>query len=853
MIKEQLMRRSIFIILLFSLLLFACRSEDNGPAVSDVETTITLAAPAGFQTVYEQLIEQFQEDQPRIPVQFVPLSGQQAGLSLRERAALADVVLLEGQPPTTDAAAAFLDLTPLMAADPTFDAADFWPGIMDACRAAGLQVGLPFRANASLIFFDKAAFDAAGLPHPEPGWSWEDFRQAVQALTLSDGEQTTRYGFVDSGNPLGLLAPLVDNIIRQSGDTLDGRRIAAELAWYVTLANENVILSESGTLPHERQAAMWVSSQFGLTAARTALGDDLGVVAFPVATGVSQSNPVTAGCALISAGTSHSQAAWTFVHYLSQQALFATGVYPAAPARPSVAQSSGYWEGMGVETAVAIRTALEKGWYRRAEMPELTTVGNALSQALAGETTLAESLPGTVEIQPTPPPPAPEAAIAVPTPRAVPSRNPDAIVIDYDLMAHHHDGDREAVMALARAFNESQDRVWVNATLRQPFAPGAMIDLIDYANGYDCFMSGYYPQSMADRHGDLFFDALYSLTPLFDAEGAAFRDDFLPGYLEYGLVDGELYAWPVNVRPMVIEYNAALLAQQGLDPPTADWTVEDFWELAQAASGRSTYGFALNTIFPDELLLFVPGANYYYDFDTRPMRPNFTDTAVIAALDLLGQMMADGVLYPHTQWPSRRTWTEDAELLSQLPLRINTSQIAMWGNRAGTGASSSAVRTGVAPFPQTTLPIYFGHRGGGDLSLFYISRRSPDPTACWEWLNFLSNQPQAFRGVPIRQSVRESAAWRESVGEEAATAYETMFFWPRDELPDIDRVYEVWAYRTWWADALVSVYEGEDAAAVLRETQRKAELFYDCYTLLTEPDFPQVQACAQQADPDFQR
>jgi ABC-type glycerol-3-phosphate transport system substrate-binding protein len=327
------MCRQIPLILLLSLLLFACRSQGNGPVVSAAETTITLAAPASFQTAYEQLIGRFQEDHAQIQVQFIPLSQQQAGLSLREQAALADVILLEGQPPTTDAAAAFLDLTPLMAADPTFDAADFWPGIMNACQAAGVQAGLPFRVNASLIFFDKAAFDAVGLPHPEPGWTWEDFRQAAQALAVSDGEQTIQYGFFDSGNPLGLLAPLVNNIILQSGDTLDGQRMAAELAWYVTLANEDVILSESGSLPHERQAAIWVSSQFGLAAARTALGDDLGVVSFPAAAGMSQSNPVSAGCALISAGTNHSQAAWTFVHYLSQQALFATGVYPVAPNR----------------------------------------------------------------------------------------------------------------------------------------------------------------------------------------------------------------------------------------------------------------------------------------------------------------------------------------------------------------------------------------------------------------------------------------------------------------------------------------------------------------------------------------
>jgi ABC-type glycerol-3-phosphate transport system substrate-binding protein len=845
------MRHLISIILLFNLLLFACRSQDNGPAVSDVETTITLAAPAGFQTVYEQLIEQFQEDHSQIQVQFVPLSGQQAGLSLREQAALADVVVLEGQPPTTDAAAAFLDLTPLMAADPTFDAADFWPGIMDACRAAGVQVGLPFRANASLIFFDKAAFDAAGLPHPEPGWNWEDFRQAAQALALSDGEQTARYGFADSGNPLGLLAPLVDNIIRQSGDTLDGRRIAAELEWYVTLANENVILSESGSLPQERQAAMWVSSQFGLTAARTALGDDLGVVAFPAATGVSQSNPVTAGCALISAGTNYSQAAWTFANYLSQQALFATGLYPAAPARPSVAQSSGYWEAMETETAVALRHALENGWYRRAEMPELVTVGEALTQALAGETTLAESLPGTVEIQPTPLPPTPDSEpVAVATPRVTPTLNPNVIVIEYDAMSHD---DREAVIALAQVFNESQDRIRVNATTRLPFAAGTRIDLIDIAGEYDCFMSGFLPQFMAERHGDAFFDALYSLSPLFDSEDADFQNDFdlMPEFL---MVNGELYALPVAVNPVVLRYNSDLLAQRGIDPPTADWTVEEFWALVQEAGSGSAYGLvAIDTIYPDELLSFVPGAAFYFDLDTRPMRPKFTDPAVIGALEFLGQMAEAGVLYPNTGWASRRTWQE--EMGSGQMLLVNTGRAAVWGHRVGTGAGDGGPRVayGTVPYPQRTLPNYFSQEGSGFGNALYISRRSPDPTACWEWFQFLFEHPHLFLGLPVRQSIRESAAWRKSVGEQTAVAYETMYFRPRERLPDIGMAWEIWAYRTWWADALLSVYQGDDPPLALSEAQRRAEVFYDCYAPLDEPTFAQVQECARQADPDFRK
>jgi ABC-type glycerol-3-phosphate transport system substrate-binding protein len=788
----------------------------------------------------------------------MPLSGQQAGLSLREQATLADVVLLEGQPPTTDAAAAFLDLTPLIAADPTFDAADFWPGIMDACRAAGVQVGLPFRANASLIFFDKAAFDAAGLPQPEPGWNWEDFRQAVQALTLRDGEQTTRYGFVDSGNPMGLLAPLVDNIIRQSGDTLDGRRIAAELEWYVTLANDNVILSESGSLPHERQAAMWVSSQFGLTAARAVLGDDLGVVAFPATAGVSgQSNPVSAGCALVSAGTNYSQAAWTFAHYLSQQALFATGVYSAAPARPSIAQSSDYWEGMEATTAVTIRAALEQGWYRRAEMPELTTVSDALTQALAGEATLAESLPGTVEIQPTPLPPTPDSEpVVVATPRATPTPGSDVIIIEYSVISHD---DREAIIALAEAFNESQERIRVNATTRLALPQGGT--LVQFADEFDCFMNGIRPDIAFDQLGTPFLEAYYSLSPLFDAENAAFQNDFalMSEHLERNSVDGELYALPVAIYPTVLRYNADLLAQRGIDPPAPDWTLEDFWALVQAAGSGSAYGLATaDGIWPDDLLSFVPGAAYYFDLDTRPVDPKFTDPAVIGALEFLGQLAEEGIIYPHTEWTSRRTVMEDIDVRGQSLGVIGAGRVAVWGHPVGSGAGGgSRVAFGVAPYPQRTLPNLGGNEGGGRPMMLYISRRSPDPTACWEWFKFLTTQPSAFLGIPVRQSVRESQAWRDVVGEETAVAYEIMYSRPQDWEPDMGC--ETFFYRTWWADALHSVYRGEDPGLMLALAQQRAEAFYDCYAPLAIealPDFPtysQARECAQQADPDYRR
>jgi ABC-type glycerol-3-phosphate transport system substrate-binding protein len=836
-------------------------ASDEQAVVAEQTAVITVAGSASFAQVYEQLGEQFTETHPHIQVQYVPLDNRQATLPMREQAALADVLLLDGWPPPAEAAAAFLDLAPLLAADLGFDPADFWPGIMDACQAAGVQVGVPFRGNASLIFYDKAAFDVAGLPYPAPGWTWADFQQAAPQLAARDGEQTTRYAFADAGNPPGLLAPLVDGVIGQSGDTLDGSRLAAQLAWYVSLAEQGIIApptentaADHHNLINNRQTAMWLGSLFALASTRARLGDDLGVVSFPVGAG-GASNPVTAGCALISAGTAQRQAAWTWLDYLSRQPLFTAGTLPVAPARPSVAESSDYWSTLPADTAAAVRSALEQGWYRRAEMPELAAVGEALDGALRGEVALLDSLPTTVEIQPAAPPPPPDSTpVAVATPRAVPTRNPDVVEVAYDLMPHHHEQERDTVAALARSFNESQDRFYVNTSLASHwFGSGTSLDLIDLAAGSDCFMAGYWPARMAERHGEVFFDALYSLQPLFDAEDAAFQDDFPDDYLEMARVNGELYALPVSVRPIVIEYNAGLLARRRLDPPAADWTVEDFWALAQAAGGGANYGFVLQNLNPEELLRFVPGGKHYLDFDTRPMRPLFTDPAVVGALAFLGRMAEEDALFPQTRWAASRSWDDDMEIVNLESGAINFGRAAMWVNRAGTGPGGSSVTIGVAPYPQSTMPNYFTQAGGGDLAMLYISRHSPDPSACWEWFKVLTSEPDVFRGVPLRQSVRQSAPWLEAVGEEAAAAYEIMFSWPRERLPDIGLAGEVWAYRTWWADALVSVFAGADAAMALAEAQHKAERFYDCYAPIEEPDFGDVYECARQADPDFKR
>jgi ABC-type glycerol-3-phosphate transport system substrate-binding protein len=56
--------------------------------------------------------------------------------------------------------------------DPAFPRSDFYPGTLDDLSWQGSVYGLPASVNLFVIYYDKQAFDAAGVPYPRIGWTW---------------------------------------------------------------------------------------------------------------------------------------------------------------------------------------------------------------------------------------------------------------------------------------------------------------------------------------------------------------------------------------------------------------------------------------------------------------------------------------------------------------------------------------------------------------------------------------------------------------------------------------------------------------------------------------------------------
>jgi multiple sugar transport system substrate-binding protein len=64
-----------------------------------------------------------------------------------------------------------------------FDAADFFPEALDAFRWRGEQLCLPQNVSSLVVYYNRNLFEAAGLPEPQPGWTWPELISIATRLT----------------------------------------------------------------------------------------------------------------------------------------------------------------------------------------------------------------------------------------------------------------------------------------------------------------------------------------------------------------------------------------------------------------------------------------------------------------------------------------------------------------------------------------------------------------------------------------------------------------------------------------------------------------------------------------------
>jgi ABC-type glycerol-3-phosphate transport system substrate-binding protein len=591
---------------------------------------------------------------------------------------------------------------------------------------------------------------------------------------------------------------------------------------------------------------MWVDSSGIISTRLAALGGEGGVAPYPIPSPgeAARTTWVNAECLLVSAGTAHPQETWEWLQFLASQRLPSPAQAGAVPARPSVADDSRYWDSLDEPVAAAFRFALENAWYGSISREPLNSIGQALSQAMRGETTLAAAL-AEIQIDPGAPGPPPAAAtpVAVATPQppsAAASPPPGAVVIDFFYHGIDYNS-LEAVEAVADAFHQEYPDIFVRLIdWGSHFRMDEGFNAITLAERFDCFTTTIPPTESG-------FDSWYSLNPLIeaDSEGLEILEEIPAGWLEFPISRGNgiLYAMPLAAQPHVIYFNKDLLESMGLQPPDPNWTMDDFWALATGAASRNTYGFAHKS---DHNFLFEWKSLFpLWDFSVSPERINFDSPETLATLSLLVDMAEMRAIAPITPGSPRNNWSSGYHTRYQA---ISAGKVAMWTDYAGNIHDAYTFPDGL-PFEigLVPLPVDIPPQWATQTIQFYISRQAENPEACWEWLKFLSSQPVIFQGIPLRNSVLASPDLDAFLGVETAAAYRAVMARPVREFVLRGEPFNSVPLFWWWNETLDDIFNGADPQRVLTELRQKAEVYRDCMIATDAQDYG---ACAQQADPE---
>jgi len=178
-------------LLISTLLLFSCRSEDSSPSPSARAPTEVLLWHGMFtsqmQTFLERTIARFNADHPSIHVQIERYVGHQdeAARRLQLKLALDERPDLAWLPPpyTGDLArsGALRPVADFIATDSSFDARDIYPWLWEAASYQGTRYTLPYQTNSLALLYNKRFFRDAGLSPPK---TWADLVDAARRLTV---------------------------------------------------------------------------------------------------------------------------------------------------------------------------------------------------------------------------------------------------------------------------------------------------------------------------------------------------------------------------------------------------------------------------------------------------------------------------------------------------------------------------------------------------------------------------------------------------------------------------------------------------------------------------------------------
>lgn len=195
---------------------------------STAPATVTFFSRTSEEEAFTKRVAQFVEQYPTIKLDYSPLPGDYL-LVMRTHAAagtLADAVYMQNLLFEGLAVGGGIQPVDKLVQRDKVDLKQWYEGGVNALKLDGKLFGLPARGQIGycFLFYNKEAFEKAGVREPSETWAVDDLVSAAQKLTVRDG---SRYGYnTQWGNFQHTLAA----IRRWGGDLLspDGKKCLAD-------------------------------------------------------------------------------------------------------------------------------------------------------------------------------------------------------------------------------------------------------------------------------------------------------------------------------------------------------------------------------------------------------------------------------------------------------------------------------------------------------------------------------------------------------------------------------------------------------------------------------------------------
>ena len=849
-------------------------SEDSSPEEQD-KIIIQMALYDWQSSQYRDLIETFEAENPDIEIKVVSVEetlgldsngfGEWPEDAARRLVSAADIVSTNSIGIPSGESGLLLDLRPLAEADPIFDFDDFYPNMLDRFERDGQLLGLPTTANFTLIFFHKDAFDEAGVPYPEPGWSWNDMLAAAQATTIREGDEVVQWGLVQSSsNPFEFVLPRTGNLIDTGTEpptpNFERPEVIEALQWYADLYLLHEVApnleqpepDEDGSfvppgyeLIENEQAAMWPEWSGSWQWRSSQM--NLGVVPFPVDSSDDKTSQMFGDGFSISAGTQSPEAAWRWLNFLSSQPSANDFDDTAVPARISVAEASGFWDDLDPELRTALAYALERAYVpqfsagygalgeaAQAILQEGQSVVEAVAAAqIQAETEIAEAGTAGEESDDET-----EIVVAAPEELDIPE---GAITIVF--MAGGGPGGLQPYRDLVSTFQETYPNIVID--IQTPDFGPTPIGLADVAADSDCLQWFGSVTNEEDR------TAVLPIEPFLDADPELSKADFYQTALDQFSYQGQLWGLPAEMNIPVIVYNKALFDAANVPYPTVDWTTDDFLETAVALTNgddpeTKQYGYMTQEFEINDLTHFLERlGGQFLDESVEPPQLTFTHPATVEAMRWFSSLTTEFGVKPVFITSIGSTSFGFGEERKTL---IENGRAAMWGDQ------------GFQSFPEINLdgldlgfaPLPTGPDGTAvapnSVTGYFISAQTTQREACWQWLKFLGEQPYLAsfgNTVPARPGIAASADYATAVGAEKAAANRASI----ESVTEPSATLQMGTTASWlgtgffwWQSYAYDQILNNDLSVeeALAEVQAKADAYRDC--VITSDAFEDVNA-----------